>query len=85
MQVYLGGNGFYRYWVSVSALDVRRPHRLEVRRGDFWTRTYTKSPRGEHVNSLDGCRGGLWRFRGVSCNTLVGIAFSAQGTGPGVP
>lgn len=78
--MYLGGNGFY--WVS--ALDVARPHRLEVRRGDFGTRTYT-IPGGEHVNSLDGRRGGLWRSRGMSCNTLFGIGFSAQGTGPGVP
>lgn len=78
--MYLGGNGFY--WVS--ALDTARPHRLEVRRGDVGTRTYT-NPGGEHVNSTDGRRGGLWRSRGMSCNTLFGIGFSAQGTGPGVP
>ncbi|KAL1852540.1 hypothetical protein Daus18300_012138 [Diaporthe australafricana] len=78
--MYLGGNGFY--WVS--AVDVARPHRLELRRGDVGTRTYT-SPGGEHINSLDGRRGGLWRSRGMSCNTLFGVGFCGQGTGPGVP
>lgn len=78
--MYLGGNGFY--WVS--AIDAARPHRLELRRGDVETRTYT-SPGGEHVNSLDGRRGGLWRSRGMSCNTLFGVGFCGQGTGPGVP
>ncbi|KAG8158514.1 hypothetical protein KVR01_011636 [Diaporthe batatas] len=78
--MYLGGNGFY--WVS--AVDVARPHRLEVRRADVGTRTYTL-PGGEHVNSLDGRWGGLWRSRGMSCNMLFGIGFSAQGTGTGVP
>lgn len=77
--MYLGGNGFY--WVS--ALDAARPHRLEVRRGDVGTRTYT-TPGGEHINSLDGRKGGLWRSRGMSCNTLFGVGFSGQGTGPGV-
>ncbi|KAH8784885.1 hypothetical protein F5883DRAFT_672081 [Diaporthe sp. PMI_573] len=78
--MYLGGNGFY--WVS--ALDAGRPHRLEVRRGDVGTRTYT-NPGGEHINSLGGRKGGLWRSRGMSCNTLFGIGFSGQGTSPGVP
>lgn len=78
--MYLGGNGFY--WVS--ALDAARPHRLEVRRGDAGVRCFTL-PGGEHVGSLDGQRGGLWRSRGLSCNTLFGVGFCAQGTGPGVP
>lgn len=79
--MYLGGNGFY--WVS--ALDAEaRPHRLEVRRGDVGVRCFTL-PGGEHVNGLDGQRGGLWRSRGLSCNTLFGVGFCAQGTGPGVP
>lgn len=78
--MYLGGNGFY--WVS--ALDAARPHRLEVRRADSGVRSFTL-PGGEHINSLDGQRGGLWRSRGMSCNTLFGVGFCAQGTGPGVP
>ena len=78
--MYLGGNGFY--WVS--ALDAARPHRLEVRRGDTGVRSYGL-PGGEHINSLDGQRGGLWRSRGMSCNTLFGVGFCAQGTGLGVP
>ncbi|KAL6790957.1 hypothetical protein J3E68DRAFT_411700 [Trichoderma sp. SZMC 28012] len=78
--MYMGGNGFY--WVSGH--DVNRPHRLEVRRGDTGVRPYSL-PGGEHINSLDGQRGGLWRSRGMSCNTLFGIGFCAQGTGLGVP
>ncbi|CAG9990303.1 unnamed protein product [Clonostachys byssicola] len=78
--MYMGGNGFY--WVS--GLDDGRPHRLEVRRGDTGVRPYSL-PGGEHVNSLDGQRGGLWRSRGMSCNTLFGVGFCAQGTGLGVP
>ncbi|PKK46409.1 hypothetical protein CI102_7810 [Trichoderma harzianum] len=46
---------------------------------------YWNLPSGEHVNSLDGQRGGLWRSRGMSCNTLFGVGFCAQGTGLGVP
>lgn len=78
--MYLGGNGFY--WAS--ALDTARPHRLEVRRGDIGVRPYSL-PGGEHTNSLNGQRGGLWRSRGMSCNTLFGVGFCAQGTGLGVP
>ncbi|KAJ4420838.1 hypothetical protein N0V82_004133 [Gnomoniopsis sp. IMI 355080] len=77
--MYLGGNGFY--WVS--ALN-EESHRLEVRRGDVGVRPFGL-PGGEHVNSLDGQRGGLWRSRGMSCNTLFGVGFCAQGTGLGVP
>ena len=78
--MYLGGNGFY--WVS--SLQAAQPHRLEVRRGDVGVRPYTL-PGGEHVNSLDGQRSGLWRSRGLSCNTLFGVGFCGQGTDLGVP
>lgn len=83
--MYMGGNGFY--WVSAVTNDLGDadcPHRLEVRRGDTGVRPYGL-PGGEHVNCLDGQRGGLWRSRGLSCNTLFGVGFCAQGTGPGVP
>ncbi|POS69423.1 hypothetical protein DHEL01_v212185 [Diaporthe helianthi] len=76
--MYLGGNGFHH----VSALDKARPHRLEVGRGGSRARLFTGS-RGEQVNSLDGSTGGLWISRGMSCNTLFGIGFSAAGLGPG--
>lgn len=78
--MYMGGNGFY--WVT--ALDPARPHRLELRRGDVGVRPYSL-PGGEQINSLDGQQSGLWRSRGMSCNTLFGVGFCAQGTGPGVP
>ncbi|EXJ83492.1 hypothetical protein A1O1_07115 [Capronia coronata CBS 617.96] len=78
--MYLGGNGFY--WVS--AVDPKRPWRLEVRRGDQGVRSYTL-PGGERFMSLNGTQGGLWRTRGRSSHGLFGISFCGEGTGPGVP
>ncbi|KIW14986.1 hypothetical protein PV08_07773 [Exophiala spinifera] len=78
--MYLGGNGFY--WVS--AVDPKRPWRLEVRRGDQGVRSYTL-PGGERFMSTNGTQGGLWRTRGRSSHGLFGIAFNGEGTGPGVP
>ncbi|EXJ81578.1 hypothetical protein A1O1_07642 [Capronia coronata CBS 617.96] len=78
--MYMGGNGFY--WVS--AVDPARPHRLELRRGDRGVAPFAL-PGGEHIHSLNGQQGGLWRSRGMSCNTLFGVGFCGQGTGPGVP
>ncbi|KAJ9622248.1 hypothetical protein H2204_011596 [Knufia peltigerae] len=78
--MYLGGNGFY--WVS--AVDPKRPWRLEVRRGDQGVRTYTL-PGGERFMSTNGTQGGLWRTRGRSSHGLFGISFNGEGTGPGVP
>ncbi|CAK7224664.1 hypothetical protein SEUCBS140593_005645 [Sporothrix eucalyptigena] len=82
--MYMGGNGFY--WVSaLGGGDEKSPHRLEIRRGDVGVRPYS-IPGGEHVTaSGGGQRAGLWRSRGLSCNTLFGVGFCAQGTGPGVP
>lgn len=78
--MYLGGNGFY--WCSV--VDSRRPHRLEVRKGDQGCRS-TELPAGERVHSLNGAQGGLWRSRGRSPQSLFGIGSCACGIGPGVP
>lgn len=78
--MYLGGNGFY--WVS--AVDPKRPWRLEVRRGDQGVRSYTL-PGGERFMSTNGTQGGLWRTRGRSSHGLFGISFNGEGTGPGVP
>ncbi|CAK7236155.1 hypothetical protein SBRCBS47491_009540 [Sporothrix bragantina] len=79
--MYMGGNGFY--WVS-AVNSQHAPHRLEIRRGDVGVRPYSL-PGGEHVTCMAGQQGGLWRSRGLSCNTLFGIGFCAQGTGLGVP
>lgn len=78
--MYLGGNGFY--WCSV--LDSRRPHRLEVRKGDQGCRS-TELPAGERVHSLNGAQGGLWRSRGRTPQSLFGVGSCACGIGPGVP
>ncbi|KAL1895512.1 hypothetical protein Sste5346_005321 [Sporothrix stenoceras] len=79
--LYMGGNGFY--WVG-AVNSQHAPHRLEIRRGDVGVRPYSLHG-GEHVTCMAGQRGGLWRSRGLSCNTLFGIGFCAQGTGLGVP
>jgi hypothetical protein len=54
--MYLGGNGFY--WVSSTDIQ-RRPHRLEVRRGDQGVRSYSL-PGGERIHNTDGQQGSLW-------------------------
>ncbi|KIH89833.1 hypothetical protein SPBR_00263 [Sporothrix brasiliensis 5110] len=79
--MYMGGNGFY--WVG-AVNNHHAPHRLEIRRGDVGVRPYSLHG-GEHVTCMAGQRGGLWRSRGLSCNTLFGVGFCAQGTGLGVP
>lgn len=78
--MYLGGNGFY--WVA--GVDPARPWRLEIRRGDQGVRSYAL-PGGERFLSVNGMQGGLWRSRGRSSHGLFGVAFNAEGTGPGVP
>lgn len=78
--MYLGGNGFY--WVA--GLDASRPWRLEIRRGDQGVRTWV-IPGGERFLSLNGMQSGMWRSRGRSSHGLFGVAFNAEGTGPGVP
>ncbi len=72
--MYLGGNGFY--WVT--SVDRERPHVIEVRRGNSATRTWD-SPPGETCHSTTGEPGGLWRYRGVAPNRLVGIGMASQG------
>lgn len=72
--VYLGGNGFY--WVT--AVDPGRPHLIEVRRGYSSARTWNSHPAETHLAST-GERGGIWRFRGRSPNSITGVGFAAQG------
>src|SRR5690606_32711922 len=74
---YLGGNGFY--WVTTTYPDV--PGVIEVRRGMAGTRTWESRP-GEEDHASTGERGGLWRHRGRPPQLLVGVGFTAQGSGP---
>jgi N,N-dimethylformamidase len=71
---YMGGNGFY--WVTTRVPD--RPWMIEVRRGFSGNRAWESEP-GEEHHASTGERGGLWRRRGRTPNSLVGIGFSAQG------
>jgi N,N-dimethylformamidase len=72
--MYLGGNGFY--WVT--SVDLRRPHVIEVRRGESGTRSWQAAP-GEYHHSTTGELGGLWRYRGRAPQRSVGVGFTAVG------
>ncbi len=74
--MYLGGNGFY--WVT--AIAEGRPHLIEVRRGINGTRTSTSEPAETNL-SFTGEQGGLWRYRGLAPNQLVGVGFASEGWG----
>lgn len=78
--MYLAGNGFY--WVT--ELDPEEGHTIEIRRAGPATRTWDAAP-GEGFLSTTGAQGGLWRNRGRAPQRLVGVGFTAQGTGPGRP
>ena len=77
--MYLGGNGYY--WVT--NMDPVQRHTVEIRR---WggTQTWGAQP-GEYYLSTTGEMGGLWRARGRTPQRLVGVGFTAQGPGRGVP
>ncbi len=70
--MYMGGNGFY--WIAPP--DPTGTY-IELRRRDG-TNAWHGAP-GEHRHSLTGEPGGLWRFRGLAPQLLVGVGFSAQG------
>ncbi len=72
--MYLGGNG--HYWVT--SVDPRRPHLIEIRRGNSGGRTWESAP-GEGYHSTTGEPGGLWRHRGRPPNRLLGVGFSRAG------
>jgi N,N-dimethylformamidase len=72
--MYLGGNGFY--WVT--SVDPARPHMIEVRRGNSGSRAWESLP-GEGRHSTTGELGGLWRHRGRTPQSLVGVGFTAMG------
>ena len=77
--MYLGGNGFY--WIT--SMDSEERHTVEVRR-NHGTEVWEASP-GEYYHSTTGEFGGLWRFRGRPPQQVVGVGFTAQGGGQGVP
>lgn len=78
--MYLAGNGFY--WVT--ELDPEDGHTIEIRRRGPSTRTWDAAP-GEGHLSFTGELGGLWRYRNRAPQKLVGVGFTAQGTGAGRP
>ncbi len=78
--MYLAGNGFY--WVT--ELEPEHGHTIEIRRRGPSTRSWDAAP-GEGHLSFTGELGGLWRYRNRSPQQLVGVGFTAQGTGPGRP
>lgn len=78
--MYLGGNGFY--WVT--SVDPKRPHVIEVRRGNAGSRAWNSAP-GECYHSTSGELGGLWLHRGKAPNQLVGIGFTSMGWDKDVP
>lgn len=71
--MYLGGNGFY--WVTTTNADGTI---IECRRGNAGTRTWDSPPAEVH-HFQTGELGGLWRHRGRSPNSLVGIGMASQG------
>ena len=77
--MYMGGNGFY--WITSQ--DPSNPAVIEVRR-NHGTNTWEAAP-GEFHHSTTGEFGGLWRFRARPPQALVGVGFTAQGGGRGVP
>lgn len=77
--MYMGGNGFY--WITSQ--DPTNPAVIEVRR-NHGTDTWEAAP-GEFHHSTTGEFGGLWRFRARPPQALVGVGFTAQGRGRGVP
>jgi len=78
--MYLGGNGMY--WVTQP--DEERGHTIEIRRRGPATRVWEPAPGEAHL-SVNGELGGIWKFRGHSPQSWLGVGFTAQGLGPGRP
>jgi N,N-dimethylformamidase len=78
--MYLGGNGFY--WVTTAPGG--DPYLIEVRRGQAGTRVWESAP-GEWHQAMTAERGGLWRHRGRSPQSLTGVGFTAQGFDVSLP
>jgi N,N-dimethylformamidase len=71
--IYAGGNGFY--WVT--AFHPEKPHLIEVRKFEG-SRAWQADP-GQYYLSTTGELGGLWRFRGIPPQKIVGTGFTAEG------
>jgi N,N-dimethylformamidase len=78
--MYLAGNGMY--WVTQH--DPENGNGIEVRRRAPSTRAWEAQP-GEGHLSATGELGGLWRYRGISPQSWLGVGFTAQGMGEGRP
>lgn len=78
--MYLGGNGMY--WVT--QLDPTTGSSIEIRRRGPATRTWEPAPGEAHL-SASGELGGLWRFRGRSPQSWLGVGFTAETTSTGRP
>ncbi|WP_329231969.1 MULTISPECIES: N,N-dimethylformamidase beta subunit family domain-containing protein [Streptomyces] len=78
--IYLSGNGMY--WAT--ALDAETGTGVEIRRTGPAQRTWNAAP-GEGYLSSTGEPGGLWRFRGHTPQSWLGIGCVAEGGGPGRP
>ena len=78
--MYLAGNGMY--WVTQH--DPEHGNGIEIRRVGPSTRTWDAQPGEAHL-SATGELGGLWRYRGHSPQSWLGVGFTAQGVGEGRP
>jgi N,N-dimethylformamidase len=76
--MYLAGNGMY--WVTQR--DPEYGNGIEIRRRGPATRTWEAQPGEAHL-SATGELGGLWRYRGLSPQSWLGVGFTAQGMGEG--
>jgi N,N-dimethylformamidase len=78
--MYLAANGMY--WVT--QYDPETGNGIEIRRSGPSTRTWEPEPGEAHL-SATGELGGIWRFRGRSPQSWLGIGFTAQGFDHGRP
>jgi N,N-dimethylformamidase len=78
--MYLAGNGMY--WVTQH--DPELGTGIECRRPGPSTRTWDAEPGEAHL-AATGELGGIWRHRGRSPQSWLGVGFTAQGLGPGRP
>jgi N,N-dimethylformamidase len=76
--MYLGGNGMY--WIV--GFDPNTRAGIELRRRGPADQTWMTEP-GEALMGVSGELGGLWRYRGHSPQSWLGVGFSATGHAPG--
>lgn len=78
--MYLSGNGMY--WVTQHDPDTGAG--IEIRRRGPSTSTWEPEPGEAHL-SATGELGGIWRYRGRSPQSWLGVGFTAVGLGEGRP